>query len=249
MNDEDIKILEILKETLIKDKFIIPKEPKKRCEAIENLINRNKELEEENENLISDNLEYQRTQDIFDKRTYRKKYLEERRKEEPNLLYPDADEIYERYYNQKTAIENLINRNKELEEIEQEHKKENGELRKRNKELEKIITRKMNNNKKLAYKYLRERYKNSQLELDEKEQEVAEAYRNMINITGSDEWIVCNPSIMWSKYFVSRDKIKEKIKELDELIKEAKDELGTASKEFTIYVYQKNILKQLLEEK
>ena len=28
MNDEDIKILEILKETLIKDKFIIPKEPK-----------------------------------------------------------------------------------------------------------------------------------------------------------------------------------------------------------------------------
>lgn len=46
MNDEDIKILEILKETLIKDKFIIPKEPKKWCEAIENLINRNKELEE-----------------------------------------------------------------------------------------------------------------------------------------------------------------------------------------------------------
>lgn len=46
MNDEDIKILEILKETLIKDKFIIPKEPKKWCEAIENLLNRNKELEE-----------------------------------------------------------------------------------------------------------------------------------------------------------------------------------------------------------
>lgn len=45
MNDEDIKILEILKETLIKDKFIIPKEPKKWCEAIENLLNRNKELE------------------------------------------------------------------------------------------------------------------------------------------------------------------------------------------------------------
>lgn len=61
MNDEDIKILEILKETLIKDKFIIPKEPKKWCEAIENLLNRNKELEEENtvlkkSNNISENV-------------------------------------------------------------------------------------------------------------------------------------------------------------------------------------------------
>ena len=34
------------------------------------------------------------------------------------------------------AIENLLNKNKELEEIEQEHKKENGELRKRIAELE-----------------------------------------------------------------------------------------------------------------
>ena len=54
MNDEDIKILEILKETLIKDKFIIPKEPKKWCESIENLLNRNKELEEENTILKED---------------------------------------------------------------------------------------------------------------------------------------------------------------------------------------------------
>lgn len=51
MNDEDIKVLEVLKETLMKDKFIIPKEPKKWCEAIENLLNRNKELEEENKEL------------------------------------------------------------------------------------------------------------------------------------------------------------------------------------------------------
>ena len=35
------------------------------------------------------------------------------------------------------AIENLINRNKQLEEIEKEHQKENGELRERVKELEK----------------------------------------------------------------------------------------------------------------
>lgn len=71
------------------------------AEIIEHLIKAYKELKEENEKLKSDNLEYQRTQDIFDERTYRKKYLEERRKEEPNLLYPDSDEIYKRYYKLK----------------------------------------------------------------------------------------------------------------------------------------------------
>lgn len=49
--------------------------------------------------------EYDRTFDIWDERKYRKKYLEERRKEQPNLMYPDADEIYERYYQQKAEIE------------------------------------------------------------------------------------------------------------------------------------------------
>ena len=78
-------------------------------EDLEHLIKAYKELEEENKELISYNLDYQRTLDIFDKRTYRKKYLEERRKEEPNLLYPDADEIYKRYYK-------LREENKEIEE-------------------------------------------------------------------------------------------------------------------------------------
>lgn len=53
------------------------------------------------------------------------------------------------------------------------------------------------------------------IELNEKEQEIIEAYRNMKNITGSDEWIVCNPSTMWSEYFIPASKIKEKIKELE----------------------------------
>lgn len=76
-------------------------------EALEHLIKAYKELEEENRKLKSDNLEYQRTQDIFDERTYRKKYLEERRKEEPNLLYPDSDEIYKRYYKLKQENQEL----------------------------------------------------------------------------------------------------------------------------------------------
>lgn len=45
------------------------------------------------------------------------------------------------------AIKNLLNRNKELEEIEQEHKKENGELREKVKELEEenTVLKKANN--------------------------------------------------------------------------------------------------------
>lgn len=43
--------------------------------------------------------------DMACNRKYHKKYLEERRKKEPNLLYPDADEIYERYYEQKAEIQ------------------------------------------------------------------------------------------------------------------------------------------------
>lgn len=42
--------------------------------------------------------------------------------------------------------------------------------------------------------------------------------------------------------------VKEKIEELKKLITEAQKELGSASKEYTIYVYQKDILQELLEE-
>ena len=51
--------------------------------------------------------EYERTLDVFDERKYRKKYLRDRRKKEPNMLYPDADEVYERYYEQKEQIKKL----------------------------------------------------------------------------------------------------------------------------------------------
>ena len=78
-------------------------------QAIEHVLEDYKRVSKENEELILDNLEYQRIQDIFDKRTYRKKYLEERRKEEPNLLYPDVDEIYRRYYELQKENEELKN--------------------------------------------------------------------------------------------------------------------------------------------
>ena len=75
--------------------------------AIENLINKNKELEKENEELKEYNMTYKRILGLADNRIYRKKYLEERRKEQPNLLYPDSDEIYRRYYELKQENEKL----------------------------------------------------------------------------------------------------------------------------------------------
>ena len=61
-------------------------------------------LKQESENLKSDNLQKARLLEMFDTGKYRNKYLKERRKEEPNLLYPDSDEVYKRYYEQKKQI-------------------------------------------------------------------------------------------------------------------------------------------------
>ena len=75
--------------------------------AIENLINKNKKLQKENEELKEYNMTYKRILGLADNRIYRKKYLEEKRKEQPNLLYPDSDEIYQRYYELKEENEHL----------------------------------------------------------------------------------------------------------------------------------------------
>ena len=91
---------------------------KKYCEEIEKeqteKSNKNCELEfdveklqKENEELKEYNMTYKRILGLADNRIYRKKYLEERRKEQPNLLYPDSDEIYQRYYELKEENEHL----------------------------------------------------------------------------------------------------------------------------------------------
>lgn len=64
-----------------------------------------KEMEETIKEARFQLLEYERILDIYDQREYRKRYLEERRKEQPNLLYPDADEIYKRYYEQQEQLQ------------------------------------------------------------------------------------------------------------------------------------------------
>lgn len=97
------------------------------------------------------------------------------------------------------AIMKIADERDKLEEIEQIHRQENGELREQVKELEEDLTS----------VYLKGIY-------DER-----------------DKWIAL---------------VKEKIEELKKLITEAQKELGSASKEYTIYVYQKDILQELLEE-
>lgn len=91
MSDEEIKAIEYLKG------YKYQNEVSEAIQTVLNLIEKQKE----------DIKEYEAILDIGNNRKYRKKYLEERRKEEPNLLYPDADEIYERYYKQKAEIEEL----------------------------------------------------------------------------------------------------------------------------------------------
>lgn len=51
------------------------------------------------------------------------------------------------------------------------------------------------------------------------------------------------------KNYLQKSLVKEKIEELNKLITEAQKELGSASKEYTIYVYQKDILQELLEKR
>lgn len=71
------------------------------------LVENIEKLQKENEELKEYNMTYKRILGLADNRIYRKKYLEERRKEQPNLLYPDSDEIYQRYYELKQENEKL----------------------------------------------------------------------------------------------------------------------------------------------
>ena len=57
--------------------------------------------------LLDEIEDYQRILETFDNRKYRNKYLKEERAKRKGLLYPDADEIYMKYFNQRNQIEEL----------------------------------------------------------------------------------------------------------------------------------------------
>ena len=126
---------------------------------------------------------------------------------------------------QGQAIENLLNRNKELEEIEQEHKKENGELREKVAALEEenTVLKKVNN--------------------------ISE------NIKIEDITKFINKSIEdFNKEYVPVEKVKEKIEKLNKNIDLSIDNSkGGLDEEFidkaSELLAQKRILQELLEGK
>lgn len=63
----------------------------------------------ENKRLKQDNEEYLYTIMLEFKRPYAKRYLEELRKETPNLLYPDSETIYKDYYDLRDRIDRANN--------------------------------------------------------------------------------------------------------------------------------------------
>ena len=175
--------------------------------------------------------EYERIFDVFNERKYRKKYLEERRKEEPNLLYPDTDEIYQKYYEEKEKNNNLI---KQLQEQNTEIQDISRQLR-QEKEKNKVLEAKRiwNKGRIEGLKKELEQEKEKNKELEEKLKIAKQLYNDAC---------VCITTEC-----VEKDKIKEKIEELEKEQKEYKN-----SQEWEIQddiVAQINILKDLLEEK
>ena len=94
------------------------------------------------------------------------------------------------------------------------------------------------------------RYK--ELELNDKEKQVVEAYRNLVKITGKDTgWVVCDPKQMWSDYFIPKSKVKEKIQKYNEIIYYAQTEEGMAELkdfEYEEAKYGIQILAELIED-
>ena len=101
-------------------------------------------------------------------------------------------------YCDKNDVDFLLNliekQQKELDnikEIEKSHQEENGKLRV---ELEK------------------EKEKNK---LSDKEKEIINSYRMLVEETGREDWIICNPKTMWCNYFVSKETIMQEIKNIE----------------------------------
>lgn len=91
----------------------------KECKALENLLTRYKQLEEENKDIREDNYAYHQLLRMQNQREYRSKFLKDFQKEYGKNTMPDYDEIYERYDKQKKQLENSIPKSKIKEKIEE----------------------------------------------------------------------------------------------------------------------------------
>nr|DAV93895.1 MAG TPA: hypothetical protein [Caudoviricetes sp.] len=142
--EEDIKnieeIIELSKEEIdAKDENITAILDIEDLIGLEHILSDYKRVLKENESLKEYNMEYKRILDLADDRIYRKKYLEERRKEQPNLLYPDSDEIYQRYCELKQENEELKISNKEIDKECSRLEKKEVELINENEHYEDLI--------------------------------------------------------------------------------------------------------------
>ena len=142
--EEDIKnieeIIELSKEEIdAKDENITAILDIEDLIGLEHILSDYKRVLKENESLKVYNMEYKRILDLADDRIYRKKYLEERRKEQPNLLYPDSDEIYQRYCELKQENEELKISNKEIDKECSRLEKKEVELINENEHYEDLI--------------------------------------------------------------------------------------------------------------
>ena len=164
-------------------------------QAIERVLLDYKRVLKENEELKEDNMTYKRILDLADNRIYRKKYLEERRKEQPNLLYPDSDEIYQRYYELKQENEKL--KTKLLNILE----------------AQKVI-------KVETLSYIKENYIPIQKVKDKIEEKIQEAEKDLQKaIELEKETKTKEDSILW---WTAQIRLDEKIKVFKEILKEVK---------------------------
>lgn len=143
-SEEDIKnieeIIELSKEEIdAKDENITAILDIEDLISLAYILSDYKRVLKENESLKEYNMEYKRILDLADDRIYRKKYLEERRKEQPNLLYPDSDEIYQRYCELKQENEELKISNKEIDKECSRLEKKEVELINENEHYEDLI--------------------------------------------------------------------------------------------------------------
>ena len=164
-------------------------------QAIERVLLDYKRVLKENEELKEYNITYERILGLADNRIYRKKYLEERRKEQPNLLYPDSDEIYQRYYELKQENEKL--KTKLLNILE----------------AQKVI-------KVETLSYIKENYIPIQKVKDKIEEKIQEAEKDLQKaIELEKETKTKEDSILW---WTAQIRLDEKIKVFKEILKEVK---------------------------
>lgn len=197
MNEEEKKAIETLKSW--KDYNIRNKNKLLNADEIINiqeiLLNLIEKLQKENEELKEYNMTYKKILGLADNRIYRKKYLEERRKEQPNLLYPGSDEIYQRYYELKQENEKL--KTKLLDTLEGK----------------KVIEEE-------TPQYIKENYIPIQKVKDKIEEKIQEAEKDLQKaIELEKETKTKEDSILW---WTAQIRLDEKIKVLKDILKEVK---------------------------